>query len=240
MKRLALILTASIGIAAFSAGTPAAATAQLREVPVRFRTVLGGGATLLRPVGEFQNQVDWGGGLNLFGVWNPARSFPVGLRLDAAIMLYGYERFTVPPSPVLPRVRLEGTTSNWILTTGVGPQVTLGRGGFRPYGFATVGFAYYATSSELKGWDGGSFANTTNFDDASGAVSLGVGTLIHLSRGRHPALLDLSAVSVQGGTARYLRKGSLVDQPDGTVTFAPIESRTNNVQLRIGVAVGLR
>jgi hypothetical protein len=240
MKRLALILTTSIGIAALGAGTPATATAQLREVPVRFRAVLGGGATVLRPVGEFQRQVDWGGGLHLFGVWNPARSFPVGLRLDAAIMLYGYERFTVPPSSVLPRVRLEGTTTNWILTTGVGPQLTLGRGWLRPYGFATVGFAYYATSSELKGWDGGSFANTTNFDDASGAVSLGVGTLIHLSRGRHPALLDISAVSVQGGTAQYLRKGSLVDQPDGTVTFVPIESRTNNLQLRIGVAVGLR
>jgi hypothetical protein len=240
MKRLALILTTSIGIAAFGAGTPATATAQLSPVPARFRAVLGGGATLLRPVGEFQRQVDWGGGLNLFGVWNPARSFPVGLRLDAAIVLYGYERFTVPPSPVLPRVRLEGNTTNWIFTTGVGPQVTLGRGWLRPYGFATVGFAYYATSSELRGWDGGSFGNTTNFDDASGAVSLGAGTLIHLSRGRHPALLDLSAVSVQGGTARYLRKGSLVDLPDGTVSFVPIESRTNNVQLRIGVAVGLR
>jgi hypothetical protein len=240
MKRLALILTTSIGIAGLSTGMPATAGAQVRPIPARFRAVIGGGGTLLRPVGEFQRQVDWGGGLNLFGVWNPARSFPVGLRLDAAIVLYGYERFTVPPSPVLPRVRLEGNTTNWIFTTGVGPQVTLGRGWLRPYGFATVGFAYYATSSELRGWDGGSFGNTTNFDDASGAVSLGAGTLIHLSRGRHPALLDLSAVSVQGGTARYLRKGSLVDLPDGTVSFVPIESRTNNVQLRIGVAVGLR
>jgi hypothetical protein len=52
--------------------------------------------------------------------------------------------------------------------------------------------------------------------------------------------LDISVVSVQGETARYLRKGSLVDLPDGTVTFVPIESRTSNVQLRIGVAVGLR
>jgi hypothetical protein len=240
MKRLALTLTAFIGIAALGAGTPTTATAQLRQVPVRFRAVLGGGATLLRPVGEFQDQVDWGGGLNLFGVWNPARSLPLGFRLDAAVTLYGYERFTVPPSPILPRVRLEGTTTNWIFSAGVGPQVTLGRGWLRPYGFATVGWAYYATSSELRGWDGGSFGNTINFDDASGTVSLGAGTLIHLSRGRHPALLDISVVSVQGETARYLRKGSLVDLPDGTVTFVPIESRTSNVQLRIGVAVGLR
>src|SRR3989304_1335131 len=92
----------------------------------------------------------------------PARSVPVGLRLDGGVMLYGREAFAVAPSPTLPRVALEGTTSNIIATVGVGPQVTVGRGWLRPYGYGTIGLAYFATTSELRGISGGgAFATTT-------------------------------------------------------------------------------
>ena len=241
MKRLALAFLASSSIASLTLAPATAAAQGLRVVPDRFRAILGGGGTVLRPVGEFQAHVQWGGGLNLFGVINPVRSFPVGLRLDGGVLLYGQENYAVAPSPTLPRVALEGTTSNIIATMGVGPQLTLGRGWLRPYGYGTVGFAYFATTSELRGISGGeAFANTTNFDDLSGSLAWGGGLLIQLSSGRHPALLDLSAQSVHSGPTRYLRKGSLIDLPDGTVAFTPIQSRTDMVQFRMGVAVGLR
>lgn len=241
MQRPALALLASLGIVSVSIGAPTAAAQGLREVPPGFRAILGAGGTVLRPVGEFQSHVQWGGGLNLFSVLHPARSFPLGVRLDGAAIVYGHETFAVAPSPTLPRVALEGTTSNVIATLGIGPQLTLGRGWLRPYGYGTIGFAYFATTSELRGISGGeSFATTTNFDDLSGSLAWGGGVLLQLSSGRHPALLDLSAQSVHSGPTQYLRKGSLIDLPDGTVALTPIQSRTDMVQFRMGVAVGLR
>ncbi len=240
MKPLSLIALATSTAVCLTLTPPTAAAQGLREVPQNFRAVLGGGGTVLRPVGEFEQYVQWGGGLDLFGVLNPSRATPLGLRLDAAVMLYGQEDFAVPTTPYLPRVIMEGTTSNIIFTTGVGPQVTLGHGWIRPYGYGTVGFAYFATTSELHGVSGGDgFANTTNFDDWSGALTLGGGLLIQLSSRRHPALLDLSVQGLYSGPTQYLRKGSLIDLPDGTVAFAPIRSRTDMVQFRVGLAVGL-
>ena len=241
MQRPALVLLASLGMASITIGAPTTAAQGLREVPDRFRAVLGAGGTVLRPMGEFQRHVQWGGGLNLFGAYHPVRSVPVGLRLDGGVMLYGREAFAVAPSPTLPRVALEGTTSNIIATVGVGPQVTVGRGWLRPYGYGTIGLAYFATTSELRGISGGeAFATTTNFDDLTGSLSVGGGLLIQLSSSRRPAMLDLSVQSAFSGPTQYLRKGSLVDLPDGTVAYTPIRSRTDMMQFRVGVAVGLR
>ena len=124
---------------------------------------------------------------------------------------------------------------------GVGPQITLGTGWLRPYGYGTVGLGYFATTSELRGISGGDpFANTTNFDDWSETLAFGGGLLIQLSSARHPAVLDLSVQSAYSGPTEYLRKGSLIDLPDGSVAFTPIRTRTDMVQFRVGVAVGLR
>ena len=214
----------------------------LRVVPDHYRTILGAEATLLRPVGEFQQNVEWGGGLNLFGVFHPVRSFPIGLRLEGGGILYGHETYGVATTPILPRVVLEGTTSNVIATMGVGPQMTLGSGWLRPYGYGTVGFAYFATTSELRGISGGHpFATTTNFDDWTESLALGGGLLIQLSSSaRRPALLDLAVQSAYSGPTEYLREGSLIDLPDGSFGFTPIRSRTDMVQFRVGIAVGLR
>jgi hypothetical protein len=242
VKRIALAVVALFGAASVTIA-PRAMAQGLREVPDRFRAVLGGGGTLLRPIGEFQNHVQWGGGLNLYAVLNPSRAVPVGLRLDAGGILYGHETFPVASSPTLPRVLLQGTTSNIIATVGVGPQVTLGHGWLMPYGYGTVGFAYFATTSELQGISGGpTFANTTNFDDWTGAIAWGGGVLLRMSspRSRHPALLDLSVQTTYSGPTQYLRSGSITDLPDGTVAFMPIQSRTDMMQFRLGIAVGLR
>jgi hypothetical protein len=241
MKRLTSAVLTSLGVALLSLASGTASAQGLRVVPDQFRTVLGVGGTVLRPVGEFQDHVRWGGGLNLFGVFHPARSLPLGLRLEGGGILYGHETFAVAATPILPRVVLEGTTSNFIATLGAGPQLTLGSGWLKPYGYGTIGFAYFATTSELRGISGGDpFATTTNFDDWSGSLAWGGGLLIQLSSARRPAMLDLSVQSAYSGPTEYLRKGSLVDLPDGTVAFTPIRSRTDMLQFRVGIAVGLR
>ena len=51
--------------------------------------------------------------------------------------------------------------------------------------------------------------------------------------------LDLSAQTVRNGRASYLRVGSLLESSDGSITFIPIESETNLVTFRLGVAFGV-
>jgi len=242
MKPRASRFLAPIRLAFVLALAPSAAFAQgLREVPQNFRAILGGGGTLLQPTGEFHDNVNGGGGIDFFTVLNPVRSLPLGIRFDGTALVYGVEQFDVPTDPYLPRVQLEGRTINSIFGFGVGPQLTLGHGPMVPYAFATVGFAYFATQSDLHGINGGpSFAQTTNFHDVTHTASLGFGAMFRLTSRRHPLMLDLSAVSGQGDRAQYLVRGSIVDNPDGSVSFVPIESRTNNTQLRLGLAVGLR
>lgn len=38
---------------------------------------------------------------------------------------------------------------------------------------------------------------------------------------------------------RYLREGSIQEEPDGTISFTPIESETNLLWLQFGVSIGL-
>lgn len=240
MKRRSSAFLAMLSIATLSL-VPATAFAQgLYPIQQRYRTIFGAGGTLLRPLGDFQNNVDWGGGINLFAVFNPSGSVPLGLRVEGGGILYGHETYAVPITPLLPRIALEGTTSNFIVTLGAGPQLTLGTGWLRPYGYGTVGFAYFATSSQLHGASGSDgFGTTTNFDDFTGMLALGGGLLIRMSSGRHPTMLDVSIQSGFSGPTDYLRKGSLIDLPDGSVAFTPLRTRTDMLQFRMGVAVGL-
>ncbi len=46
------------------------------EAEAQGRSLFGINGVLARPVGEFQNFVDWGGGIDLYGVINPSRSGP--------------------------------------------------------------------------------------------------------------------------------------------------------------------
>jgi hypothetical protein len=204
------------------------------------RSTFGINGVLAHPVGEFRNFVEWGGGLSLYGVVNLQRSGPLGVRFDGSMMLYGHESFQRPFDQFIQRVQVRVNTDNYIFSFGVGPQLTLGHGPIRPYVYGTAGFAYFATVSSVGGSsDDGAFASTTNYDDFTGTLTGGGGLLVRLSRGRHPVSLDLSAQTVRNGRTRYLREGSLLESPDGSISFIPIESEANLVTFRIGVAIGV-
>ena len=55
----------------------------------------------------------------------------------------------------------------------------------------------------------------------------------------HPILLDLGATYHRNGEVTYLRKGSIVDHPDGSITVTPIRSEANFITYRIGVSIGI-
>ncbi len=228
-----------LALVAGLAGLPGTTAAQqLRVLPPRH--MLGINGTLVRPVGEFQQFVDWGGGLGMYGVINLAPNGLLGLRFDGSFVIYGHERYSTPLSPWVPRVWVDVSTDNMIFSLGLGPQLTLGNGPLRPYLFGTAGLAYFTTVSSVKGaddWD--AFAQSTNFDDVTVALTGGGGMLLRLTRGRHPVSLDLSLQSTYHGETEYLRRGGIVENPDGSLTLFPIRSQTNVVSFRAGVAIGL-
>ncbi|MDH3290551.1 MAG: hypothetical protein OEO20_04415 [Gemmatimonadota bacterium] len=234
-SRLIMGLALAIGFA----GLPGTIAAQhLRVLPPRH--MLGINGTVVRPVGEFQQFVDWGGGLGMYGVVNLSPDGLVGLRFDGSFVIYGHERYATPLSPWVPRVWVDVNTDNMILSFGLGPQLTFGNGPIRPYVFGTAGLAYFTTVSSVKGADNlDAFAQSTNFDDVTAALTGGAGMLFRLTRGRHPVSLDLSVQSTHHGEADYLRRGSIVENPDGSLTLYPIRSETNIVTFRAGIAIGL-
>jgi len=54
-----------------------------------------------------------------------------------------------------------------------------------------------------------------------------------------PILLDLGATFHRNGEATYLRKGSIQDNPDGSISINPIRSEANFITYRIGVSIGI-
>jgi hypothetical protein len=91
-------------------------------------------------------------------------------------------------------------------------------------------------SGSLEGLDdsGGDFANTTNYSDGTGAWVFGTGVRIPWNR-TSPVSLDFGIRYHRGGEASYLREGSIIDQPDGSITITPLNSRTPFLMYMFGV-----
>jgi len=161
----------------------------------------------------------------------------VALRLDMGYVLYGSEKTRIRPFP-----RLEGdiTTNNSIVYAGIGPQFMVPDGMLRPYVGGSAGLSYFFTQSSLEGITTGSdqILQTTNFDDVTFAFSGAGGIYIPLRRGLKPISLDIGARYHGNGRARYLREGSIQDNPDNSITVTPIESETNLLTWHLGIAVG--
>jgi hypothetical protein len=201
----------------------------------------GGGLALSVPQGEFGDRVDEGFGVGGHLVYLVDPYGVLGLRLDAAIVTYGRERFEVPLSRTVSRVRVDVTTRNNILLAGFGPQLALPLGAVRPYVNGSVGLGYFFTESSV-GDDSGfyfdEFARTTNFDDLSFAYGLGGGLGIALRRGPNPLLLALDLQYRDHGETRYLREGSIEEDGFGGVFIHPLRSDAEVLVLQLGVSVG--
>jgi hypothetical protein len=199
------------------------------------RGSFGGSVILAQPVGEFDQFVGLGGGLNLFGVVGLAPKAGLGLRIDGTFLVYGNESQPVPFAGS-PRIELEMTTTNSIATFGIGPQLTVGRGVLSAYGYGLAGFSYFSTFSNLNDLDyGESIATTTNFDDTTWSFSGGGGIRVRLGNGAKPVALDFGVVALQNGRAEYLRRGSIREAADGSVFYTPIRSEANLVNFKLGI-----
>ena len=199
--------------------------------------LIGFNGSLARPTGEFQQFVDWGGGLGMYGVVNFDRRNQIGLRFGGSFVVYGHESYPAQLAPSVGRVWVDVETENFIVDFGVGPQFSFGRGPIRPYVYGTAGFSYFATVSSLDGMDGGpDFAHTTNFDDITYALTGGGGLLMSISS---RVSIDMSAQWTFNDEVDYLTRGDIEDNWDGSITVYPIRSEANLMTFRFGLAIGL-
>ena len=192
------------------------------------------------PTGEFEDFVSSAFGAGFSGRLALDPAGVLSLRADLGFLIYGHESQRVCIGGVGCRVEARLDTSNNIFYGGVGPELALPLGWVRPYANASLGFGYFNTSSSLKStWGGDEILSTENFGDGSFSWGAGGGLESPLSRGRTPVALDLGVRYHRNGTMEYLRKGDIVDHPDGSITLFPIRSEADFVTYRLGVSIGI-
>lgn len=222
-------------------GSPLSAQ-YLREVSSApaTKTLLGFNLQVGVPQGEFRDFVGTGVGLggNLTVFLDQRRR--AGVRFWASWIEYGRTTERLPLSPTLPGLSVDLTTSNDIYSFGVGPELHLGTGAFRPYLHAAIGLSDFATTTSVEGSGNLSpFASSTNFNDVTVAWYGGGGLMYLVSGGRHPVYLD-GGVRYQGhGQTRYLREGSIRSNGSGGVILNPVESQTDLLVIHLGVQIGM-
>ncbi|MFL5577284.1 MAG: hypothetical protein ACJ79S_15100 [Gemmatimonadaceae bacterium] len=235
----------ALGIAAALAAAPTAARAQLFDLrqpaPQRPPRFFGGIEGIYAvPQREFGRYVDHGWGISGYLLAAVDQRGALALRLDGGFLNYGNEKKRACINSTIGcRIDVDVETSNNIAFVGVGPQLMVPNGRFRPYVNGTVGYSYFFTESSLEGSNSGvSFTRTTNYDDGVLSTAAGAGVYVPLRAGRTPISIDLGARYRWNGKTRYLREGSIVDFPDGSIEITPIESRTDFVTYQLGVTIG--
>jgi hypothetical protein len=233
-------------IAAGATLTASTVDAQLVDLSQRSRNQnrlgITPGVLIAQPVGEFKNYVDagFGFGAGVHYAIDDARIF--SLRADLGFLMYGSETKRIP-FPSIPRIRIDVNTTNNIFLYSVGPQLMAQKGPIRPYVHGFIGGAYFSTSSSIDGtsdFEDEDHFTTQHYGDGIFSYGGAGGLLIPLNVRRTPIAIDLGARYLRNGRTRYLREGSISDNPDGTLSFTPIESETNLWIYRLGVSIGVR
>src|SRR5688572_4146710 len=238
MSRPARFFTVLAALAA-TASALSAQTSPIRRADSSLPRAYGDiNLAVSQPIGDFNDFVGAGYGITGGFVWNLDRDRVFGIRAQGGFLQYGNER--TDACLISCRIGVDINTSNDIVFAGVGPQITVPAGWLRPYMNATAGFGYFFTHSSISGDnDYDNNYDTTNHDDAVFAVTGGGGFLIPLSMRRTPVLLDFGATFHRNGEATYLRKGSIVENPDGSISINPIRSEANFITYRLGVSIGV-
>jgi hypothetical protein len=180
------------------------------------------------PQGDFAQNVDVAGGIDAFGTVNLGAGNPLGLRFEGAYLVYGSDH------------QFDLNTTYAIATLGVGPQITVGQGPMRLYGFGTVGFSYIsAYSSFPDGCGCYSYGSQTDFSDWTSSLQAGGGMLLTLGR-RTPVSLDIGARYLYSGFANYVAPGDVQPQPNGDVVVYTSRARPNLTIVHFGVSIGIR
>ncbi len=207
---------------------------------IRNRWFVGGTLVYAVPQGEFAQYVNQAWGVNGHAIYALDREGVLSIRADVGYLNYGNEHKRVPLSPTIGgRVLVDLNTTNNIFVAGIGPQLMVPNGMLRPYVAGAVGISYFYTQSEVGGTDGGTFASSTNFDDAALAWSAAGGVYIPVHQGRHPISIDVGMRYHWNGTTTYLKRGGITDGANNTIFVDPIRSRADFLVWHLGVSFGV-
>lgn len=212
---------------------------------VSFGQNLGINIIAASPQNEFANNVkNMGFGIGVEGlIYINTGSIPFGVGLNLGFMNYGNENLNVPLSTTLPGVTVNLSRTNNLANFHLLFQLTTNGKSMRPYLDLLFGGNYLFTESKVTDEDEGTdIASSRNISDYAWSYGFGGGLLIKIyepSRDEMNDLgvlyLDLKARYLKGSEAEYLTEGSIIGHPNGTVTLLPSISKTDLLQIQIGV-----
>lgn len=218
MRRIGM----AVLVLAMAAAPLAGQRAALREVHRGSGGNWGIEFVIAEPLGEFRRTGNHAAGLAVHGV---TRSQPLGVRIEGGWMVYdaadgGYNV----------------TLTSQIGSLMVGPQVTLGQGPVRVYGFLTGGGSVFW--SDVNYHDGCGCSSSDFIDgDVTFSRSAGAGLLLAVSR---KVSIDFGVREVRHDRVSYFPAGGLTDTGNGTFTGEKVETPVLMRVWQIGVSFGLR
>lgn len=235
---IATLAACTTGVLAEAAG--AQSTMPFRAPFIPSRITLGGDAAMLQPKGDFANNIRRGWGFNVTGLIRLDSKGYLQIRADGGLAEYGNETKRIPLNPITGRVSFQVETSNRVGWLGLGGQLQIPDGRFRPYVNGSFAYTDFSTESSLAGTDDsfGDFS-TRNQHDGSHAWVSGAGVNIPFGRKFTSGMLNVGARFYHGAEAAYLKKGDIIDNPDGTISFTPRRSRTDMVLWQLGASFTL-
>ncbi len=186
------------------------------------RGSFGVNVSFAEALGEFQNNADFMAGIGAFGVTGGV----LGLRFEGSWIQYARDYYGYDVS-----------TSSQIASIGAGPQLTLGSGALRAYGFATVGGSLFWSSADY-----GCGCNHDGFLDGhlTTTTSGGGGVQIAVAQRSTPIFIDLGVRGVHHDRVQYIPANGLTQNSDGTFSASRVESAVDMRVYHIGVSIGIR
>lgn len=234
-------LLAAVLTATFARSSAAQDSTTSRPTDFQLRSSASISVIQTRPQGALGNHIGLGYGLNgaylyrldAVGIWS--------IRADVGVVEYGNEsNRSAFSESVGGRVQVKVRTTNYIVPVSVGPQLTWPTGRIRPYVNAGVGGQAFFTESSVDGIDDRTLiASATNQSDFAMTWVAGGGIYVPMLEGKTRVLIDVGVQYLNGGNARYLAPGSIIDLLGGKVRVSSLESSTHIIMLRVGARIGL-
>jgi hypothetical protein len=231
----------TVALMALFSATASAQTSSSLLTDVARRSSVSISVMQTRPQGVLARNIGFGYGVNAAYLFRLDSAGIVSLRADAGVVGYGDESKRAAISETVGgRIQVNVRTTNYLAPMSIGPQLMWPTGFVRPYVNVGLGGQSFFTESRLESTDDyESFASTTNAHDFSPSWTAGGGVYVPLITAKANVQLDLGVQYLNGGNARYLGPGSIVDLPGGRVSIAAMESATHLVVVRFGARIGL-
>ena len=197
------------------------------------------------PQNEFSENIkNYGYGVGMEGVLFVGKGkVPFGVGLNIGFINYGNEDYRAPLSTTLPGVTVNLSRTNNIANFHLFFRLTTNAGDVRPYLDCLFGGSYLFTESKVTSEkDNSEFASSKNISDYAWSYGFGGGFMIKIYEPGQSddfqlakLFLDLKARYLKGTEAEYLTEGSIIGHPDGSVTLLTSKSKTDLLQIQVGV-----